>query len=68
MAKKISEIQRLIAFAMAAEEPALDAAIETLSALRTSRFPKGASKPRKARSDKGKARGAQDELPGTQDA
>jgi hypothetical protein len=68
MAKKISEIQRLITFAMAADEPSLNAAIETLLAIRASKFPQDARKPRKARSDKGKTRNAQTELPGTEDA
>jgi hypothetical protein len=59
MAKKISEIQRLVTFAMAADESTLSTAIESLIAIRASRFPGNARKPRKSKSNK------QEELPGT---
>lgn len=67
MAKRISDIQRIINFAMGADEPTLNAAVETLVAIRANRYPKEArTKTRKPRSDKGKSR--QSELPGTQEA
>ncbi len=68
MAKRISDIQRIISFAMAADEPTLGAAIESMQAIRASKFPKAAGKPRKSRKDKGTTRGGQSELPGTEEA
>lgn len=52
--KRQTETQRLIAFGMTATEDTLNAAIESLQAVRDSRFPKTATRaPRKPRSDKG---------------
>lgn len=59
MAKRISETQRLIGFAMNADEPTLAAAIESLAAIKANRFPKGEKKPRKTRD-------RQQSLPATQ--
>jgi hypothetical protein len=66
MSKRVSDIQRIINFAMGADEGALNTAIESLSAIWANRYPKakGTSKPRKSRSDKGKSR----LLPGTEEA
>jgi hypothetical protein len=52
MAKRITETQRLIGFAMNADESTLNAAIESLTAIKANRFPKGEKKPRKTRGDK----------------
>lgn len=56
MAKRISDMQRLINFAMGADESGLNSAIESLTAIRANRYPKDSCKPRKARSDSGKSR------------
>lgn len=66
MSKRILDIQRIINFAMGADEGTLNTAIESLVAIRANRYPKAktASKPRKPRSDKGR----NCLLPGTEDA
>lgn len=66
--KKQSDTHRLIAFGMEASEDALIAAIESLQAVRDSRFPTTARTPRKPRKDKGTTRDAQKALPGTEGA
>lgn len=53
MAKKKSDTQKLIAFGMAATADQLNAAIESLQAIRDSRF---ATTARKPRADKGTKR------------
>lgn len=65
--KKQSQTHQLITFGMAASEDALSAAIESLQAVKESRFPSAATKTtRKPRSDKGKPRDAQTVIPGTE--
>lgn len=56
MAKKITMQQRLVAFGLEAVSLELNAAIETLQAIRNSRFPKQAKTARKPRADKGSRR------------
>ena len=56
MAKRQTPIQKLVAFAMSVTEDELNGAMDTLKAIKDSRFPKGTTKPRKARSDTGKSR------------
>lgn len=56
MAKRVTMQQRLVAFGLEAVGLELDAAIETLQAIRNSRFPKQAKVARKPRADKGTRR------------
>lgn len=56
MAKKITPIQRLVEFAMGATEEELDGALQTLKAIRDSRFPSKKAQVRKPRADKGSRR------------
>lgn len=55
--RKISNLQRLIAFAMEVGSDELDQLSEVIGAIRDARFPKAAkAKPRAPRSDKGSRR------------
>ncbi len=54
--RKLTDTQKLIAFGMAATLDALNAAIESLIAIRDARFTSSTKPPRKLRSDAGKAR------------
>lgn len=56
MAKRITDTQRIINFGMAADEPALNQAIESLTAIRSNRYPKDKRPARKQRADAGKSR------------
>lgn len=55
--RKVSDIQRLITWAMSVTEPELATMTETIAAIRESRFPRVVKpKPRAVRSDKGQSR------------
>lgn len=47
MAKRQTPIQKLVTFAMGVTEDELNSAMDTLKAIKDSRFPKGERKPRK---------------------
>lgn len=53
MSKRLTDIQKMINFAMAADEASLNQAIEGLIAIRSNRYPKERKQGRKTRSDKG---------------
>lgn len=58
--KRLTDQQQLINFAMGADESALNAAIDSLTAIRDNRYPKQSpkpAKPRKLRADAGTKRG-----------
>ena len=56
MAKRITMMQRLVAFAMEASADELNSALETMLAIKSNRFPTTKSAPRKPRKDKGQSR------------
>lgn len=56
MAKRMTDIQRLINFAMSADEESLNSAIQSLTAIRDNRYPKTTKQTRKPRADAGKPR------------
>lgn len=56
MSKRVSNNQRIINFGLEASEGELNFAIESLSTIRASRFPKVVAKAKKPRSDKGTTR------------
>lgn len=58
MAKRITDMQRIISFGMGADESALVSAIDALTVIKGNRYPKDARKARKPRSDAGTKRPA----------
>lgn len=56
MGRKVTDTQRIINFGMGADEAALNQAIESLTAIRSNRFPKQTKTARKPRADKGTRR------------
>lgn len=56
MGRKVTDTQRIINFGMGADEAALNQAIESLTAIRSNRYPKDKRQSRKPRSDTGKSR------------
>lgn len=56
MARKISDMQRIINFGLDASAESLSSAIEALQVIRSNRFPKQTKTARAKRSDAGKSR------------
>lgn len=56
MARKQTPIQKLVIFAMAVTEDELNGALDTIKAIKDSRFPKTVKAARKPRVDKGSTR------------
>lgn len=56
MAKRISDMQRIINYGLDASAEGLQSAIEALQVIKANRYPKVAKVPRKPRSDAGKSR------------
>lgn len=56
MARKISDMQRIINFGLDASAEGLQSAIEALQTIRANRYPKQTKTARKPRSDKGSRR------------
>lgn len=56
MARKISDMQRIINFGLDASAESLQSAIEALQTIRANRYPKQTKTARKQRADAGKSR------------